>query len=385
MAIPRVQLPTLRAFLGAIALKISTSTTANRALKKLEGGLTQNDVDVRTVVNAAIDSLDTVPSMSAPGPIGATTPSTGRFTAITLTGAGTTIGWDPTANVLMGQTAKTATAASQAGNDAAWIVQYATAGTSTPGAAQGGNFKVFAGNAARLTSGDANGGGYFFRIGAGVGAGTAGNFTIEQSDESVLVRVDYFGGIAIGSTAIGNDGFVGLYVENNTTDAACKGLILKSQEPWASATGTNRNPGNVVVDVPPPAAGGTAGKVSFKVSNTERATVTSGGIEYNGSIRGVDGGVPNLGRSAVVMPADANHTLTAAQMANHVLTVTSGVALTATRDVVAPLVDGAIYRAKNLTTGGQSIRIIGATGTGATIANGATATAVCDGTNWDTY
>lgn len=187
MAIPRVQVPPLRAFLGAIALTKTTAVTAVRALYKLQGGLTQNDVDVRDVVNALIDAFDT--SASSPGAIGGTTPAAGTFTT----------------------------------------------------------------------------------------------------------------------------------------------------------------------------------------------------LKYSGKVVATDGAPPNLGRSAVVMSADANHTLTSAEMANHVLTVTSGVALTATRNVVAPLVDGAIYRVKNSTTGGQSIQIIGASGTGATIATGATETVVCNGTNWDKY
>ena len=58
MALPPVQIPTLRAILGAVALDKTTSRTTNRELYKLQGGLTVNDVAVREVVNDAIDSLD---------------------------------------------------------------------------------------------------------------------------------------------------------------------------------------------------------------------------------------------------------------------------------------------------------------------------------------
>lgn len=81
MALPNIELPSLRAFLGAIALSKTTAVTAVRALRKLQGGLTQNDVDVRDVVNALIDAFDT--SAASPGPIGATTPAAGTFTTLT--------------------------------------------------------------------------------------------------------------------------------------------------------------------------------------------------------------------------------------------------------------------------------------------------------------
>jgi hypothetical protein len=60
MALPPVELPTLRAFLGAIALGKTTSQTTNRSLYKLQNGLTVNDVAVKEVVNAAIDVLDEI-------------------------------------------------------------------------------------------------------------------------------------------------------------------------------------------------------------------------------------------------------------------------------------------------------------------------------------
>lgn len=58
MATPRASLPSLRAFLGAIALSKTTTTSPNLGLFSLLGGLTKNDCDVRDVVNAAIAALD---------------------------------------------------------------------------------------------------------------------------------------------------------------------------------------------------------------------------------------------------------------------------------------------------------------------------------------
>jgi hypothetical protein len=56
-------------------------------------------------------------------------------------------------------------------------------------------------------------------------------------------------------------------------------------------------------------------------------------------------------------------------------------ALTATRNVIAPLVEKT-YIVKNSTSGSQSIQIIGSSGLGVTIPNGITALVYCDGTNF---
>ncbi len=58
MAAPPVEIPSLRAFIGAIALKITTAVTTNLGLYKLQGGLTANDIDVRNVVNGCVDAVD---------------------------------------------------------------------------------------------------------------------------------------------------------------------------------------------------------------------------------------------------------------------------------------------------------------------------------------
>lgn len=61
-------------------------------------------------------------------------------------------------------------------------------------------------------------------------------------------------------------------------DAACTNLTITSQAPFAGATGTNRNPGNLNYVVPTPAAGGTAGKHSMQVSGAEIWGVESTGV-----------------------------------------------------------------------------------------------------------
>jgi len=81
---------------------------------------------------------------------------------------------------------------------------------------------------------------------------------------------------------------------------------------------------------------------------------------------------------------DANYTLSnfngVVDEARNQVLVMSG-AITATRNVIAPLVEKT-YIVKNSTSGSQSIQIIGSSGLGVTIPNGATVPVYCDGTNF---
>lgn len=90
-------------------------------------------------------------------------------------------------------------------------------------------------------------------------------------------------------------------------------------------------------------------------------------------------GTAILGSANVVL-TDANHTLTVAEYTNNFINVTG--TLTTQRDIVLPLVQGVSFIVNNATTGGFSIRAIGATGTGVTINNGNRLLAICDGTNY---
>jgi hypothetical protein len=82
--------------------------------------------------------------------------------------------------------------------------------------------------------------------------------------------------------------------------------------------------------------------------------------------------------------ADANYTMSnyngVVDEARNQVLVLAG-ALTATRNLVAPLVEKT-YLVKNSTTGGQSVQIIGSSGLGVTIPNGITTYVYCDGTNF---
>lgn len=92
------------------------------------------------------------------------------------------------------------------------------------------------------------------------------------------------------------------------------------------------------------------------------------------------------GQASVQFPTDADLTLTlvntpTAQLArNFCLNVTSAVSLSTTRNLVVPAIHKP-YMVVNATTGGRSIVVKNATGTGITIPNGLTAVVYNDGTN----
>jgi hypothetical protein len=82
--------------------------------------------------------------------------------------------------------------------------------------------------------------------------------------------------------------------------------------------------------------------------------------------------------------SDANYTLTSFngvtdEARNAVLVVTG--TNNAVRDLIPPVVEK-LYTIANNTTGGFAIRVIGASGTGVNIPNGATQVVYCDGTNF---
>jgi hypothetical protein len=81
---------------------------------------------------------------------------------------------------------------------------------------------------------------------------------------------------------------------------------------------------------------------------------------------------------------DANYTLTnfngvSDEARNAVITITG--TLSQQRNIIAPLADK-VFTFRNLTTGGFPIQVIGSSGTGVVIPNGATTSIYCDGTNF---
>ena len=108
------------------------------------------------------------------------------------------------------------------------------------------------------------------------------------------------------------------------------------------------------------------------------------GVRIDGANSNVKGKAAMLGLSpaAVVFASDANYTVLQAEYECPVMVVTSGVALTATRNLVLPLRAGIIAFVYNNTTGGQSVQVIGSSGTGYAVPTGKKAIVYCDGTNW---
>ena len=117
-------------------------------------------------------------------------------------------------------------------------------------------------------------------------------------------------------------------------------------------------------------------------------TNTNLGTLLEQAVAGVSGGPYVSGTYPTVnFPTDADITLTANngsvdQSRSAVLVVTSTGSLTATRNVIAPASASKTYTIKNSTTGGQSIQVKYATGTGVTIPNGTTTIVYGDGTNF---
>lgn len=122
-------------------------------------------------------------------------------------------------------------------------------------------------------------------------------------------------------------------------------------------------------------SGFTAGSIPLYTAVTGASSVTS----YTDQRAWVQpAGVAQ--KSDIVMASDANITLTQAQAVGSILSVTSSVSLTTTRNVVVPLASQQ-WTVYNGTTGAQSLQFIGASGTGITVANGKRAILYADGTN----
>jgi hypothetical protein len=81
---------------------------------------------------------------------------------------------------------------------------------------------------------------------------------------------------------------------------------------------------------------------------------------------------------ARAFPSDANYTALAAEVDVDVISITAGV-ISTTRDFILPITWPKVWIVKNNTA--QSVRFIGATGTGITVATLKTAIIMADGTN----
>jgi hypothetical protein len=176
-----------------------------------------------------------------------------------------------------------------------------------------------------------------------------------------------FGGRKQSSSGLSWDYFGGRILVDGVSTAIANGSVT------LSASTTNYVESTRAGVVSKNTTGFTAGSIALYKVVTGTATVTS-----------YEDHRPWLklapGKLARAIASDANITLTHAEALCDILEFTSGVSLTATRNVVLPLA-AKQYTVFNNTTGAQSLQFIGASGTGVTVANGKRAIIYADGTN----
>ena len=119
----------------------------------------------------------------------------------------------------------------------------------------------------------------------------------------------------------------------------------------------------------------------FAVSTVALSQIPAPQVPVTGNL-GSGGNFPLLNNGTLVFTSDANHTMIYPEMSANFIKVTSSVALTAQRNLVAPLTSGFTFTIENSTTGGQSIKVIGPSGTGVVIPNGSAVVVACDGANY---
>jgi hypothetical protein len=155
------------------------------------------------------------------------------------------------------------------------------------------------------------------------------------------------------------------------------GTLTKGQFLVASST-SNWAPTTLSGDITE--SGSTAGLLAVT-----SITGSSGTIPFNATIIGFSSSSNpvNYGVESLSLSSDANYTLASTELINPILNVTSSVSLTATRSIILPATQGAIYWVYNHTTGGQNLTFIASTGTGVTVPNGLKATIYFNGTNYE--
>ena len=115
---------------------------------------------------------------------------------------------------------------------------------------------------ASATGTNRNSGSLILQTGAAAGAGTPGTIQLSVADAGTL-SLDTTSLTWAKSVATPQ-----MVQAAQTTDTATFPMNVGSQAPYASATGTNRNPGNLTLQVPAPASGGVAGCIKLQVSGS---------------------------------------------------------------------------------------------------------------------
>lgn len=104
-------------------------------------------------------------------------------------------------------------------------------------------------------------------------------------------------------------------------------------------------------------------------------------IPLGGYVSGGGGTIPILGVAEPEIVSNTSLVLSLAQADPLVLKITSDGSITSMLSVTVPLISGKTWLIKNQTSEGYPIKIVGSTGTGIIIPNGAYALATTDGTN----
>jgi hypothetical protein len=180
-------------------------------------------------------------------------------------------------------------------------------------------------------------------------------------------------------------------------------MTFQAQAGQNVSSGTNNNGGNLVLKsgaVGTGGTGGTSGSVLVNTDGTTQVTVApalttianaasfsstvaiTGNLTLSAALLWAIGSAPQQGYVAITLTSDANFTPSSSQYNASTLAFTSSVSLTATRNIVLPLTQGARWIVYNNTTGAQSLQVIGSSGSGFTVANGSSALVWTDGTNF---
>lgn len=119
------------------------------------------------------------------------------------------------------------------------------------------------------------------------------------------------------------------------------------------------------------------------IGGTTPDAITTTQINMSGGIFWNSNHPPDFGTKALNFSSDADINPVPGNVYNGVFQwLVSSATLTQVRKAVYPLTHPGPYVFRNNTTGGKSITIIGATGTGFDLENGGVAVAICDGTNF---
>ena len=193
----------------------------------------------------------------------------------------------------------TVAASAQAGTPFNLTASPAIAGNVNVGAAAGGSITFTAGNAARLTSGNANGGDYLFTATTGIGTGRAGVVFVP-----IGTSVSNPGGIVFG-TSVGTASGIGFYgsavlIHNNGQNA----LYINTGQGLAIPSASGYMFSNSSSD-----AGGTRDTgIGRKAAGVVRIISGSNGSGGQGSLLIADNTTGGIGTSGVGVFAIANGT-----------------------------------------------------------------------------